>query len=177
VKRKRLKPYCLRCYETLDGDDPFCPGCGFNNRNDLRRKYWTREINLVQMEFAVKLLIVIFCALLTVFVIYKMLARGLPSPHAGWLYMFGLVAVCTALWETASNITHRDVKFKPTIVWVAAFVILGALCLFVDARWSAIFAVLSGLVIIAGLELQKWKYNKIGTKNWYDGSELRGDSK
>jgi len=166
---RKLKPYCLLCYTTLEKDEPFCPRCGFNNRKDLRRRYWTREPNLVETEFVVKVIAVLVSLIVAITaVLYIISESKLRGYYSGWAFALGPVALCYALWETASMITQRGRIFKPTLVWGVSSLLLALLFLAFDYMVSILFVLLALGIVLLGKGLRKWKYNKIGAENWYD---------
>ncbi len=56
-----MRPYCLRCFAPLPGDDRTCPDCGFVSIRPLRMRYWNQHPGIISLENTFKGGIVFAC--------------------------------------------------------------------------------------------------------------------
>jgi hypothetical protein len=150
-----------------------CPACHEKNSGVDRKKYWTREKQLVGLERSLKILVTaVTCALIAgIFFL-----PGPGGPGVGWILALP-VFFHVAMWQTVSSITRKDMIFRPSIYWGAfAFLAGFAFTLVVlyyrdnfGLRRTAVYiasvfpaSVLLGcLLLLSGSKFKKWKNKRI----------------
>jgi hypothetical protein len=158
-----MKPYCLRCFIPLQGDDRTCPDCGFVSIRPLRMRYWNQHPGIIALENTFKGGIVFVC-LATIILILVNLERGAGSAYSGYAIAFPVVAVGVGLWQTASRLTRRNTYFGPVLFWALAFGLLCLLFLFIDFRLSLAFLIPLVFVYLIGKSCSQWKRKKIASR-------------
>ena len=105
MKKTQFKPYCLYCYAPLELKQFLCSRCNASSPVSLRQKYWTRESRILEIEKALKVLILTLTVITTVII-------AIATDKVGVNFMFGWFLTVPSLfaiplWVTVSRLTAR----------------------------------------------------------------------
>ncbi len=169
-------PYCLKCYAPLERNHDactVCPHCHFVSVAADHGRYWTREPNLVELEWFAKVFIVLGLAAFFAWMLTRMnMQFGMGQGFA----IGAFIAVGAVLWETASKLTRHKPYFRARLFWTALILVLGSPFFLggvwpnTDAGWVGRAAILSVAAVFAlgawsvyrlGARLERWKLTHI----------------
>jgi len=151
------RPYCLRCYATIDTRHLTCDHCSFPNPAALRQRYWTQEPALVRTESVLKATIAVLTAVACFTILRTMRHMG---TGAGW-FILSPAFLGIALWKTASGLTRRSGPFHVAVFWKATFALV-AISGIVLGWWVAVVGVVMlGATIAWGRFFARWKVRRV----------------
>lgn len=112
-RHRKRRHYCLRCYGSLPDEALICPQCNFTNLPALRKRFWTQEPKLVELESELKILVILLCVGLCAGIF---LSLGRTMVYGGWVTALPLF-LGLALWQTVSKLTHIHPYFSAKWFW------------------------------------------------------------